>query len=168
MNIDEAIKHCLDVAKENDKLCKRFDDASGYTRSGNKDIRTTDAKKCEKCAEEHRQLAEWLKELKELREQTRWIPVRERLPYIDTAVLVDDGVDRFVAWYVKNKFDEGWDSYDGSYNPTMSIKAWMPLPQPYNKTESEEDEINEELLMTDKTKIIHMLENILEYMKESD
>lgn len=27
--------------------------------------------KCEKCADEHRQLAEWLKELKQLREQTR-------------------------------------------------------------------------------------------------
>ncbi len=28
----------------------------------------------------HRQLAEWLKELKRLREQTGWIPVSERLP----------------------------------------------------------------------------------------
>lgn len=29
-----------------------------------------------------RQLAEWLKELKQLREQTRWIPVSEGLPNI--------------------------------------------------------------------------------------
>ena len=70
MTIDEAIQHCEEVAKEQDKLCKRYDDASGYTRSHNEDIRTTDAKKCAECAEEHRQLAEWLKELKALKEQT--------------------------------------------------------------------------------------------------
>ena len=69
MTIDEAIKIAEEEAKEQDKLCKRYDDASGYTRSHNEDIRTTDAKRCEKCAEEHRQLAEWLKELKQLRKQ---------------------------------------------------------------------------------------------------
>ena len=41
MTIDEAIKHAEEVAEE---------------------------KLCEKCGEEHRQLAEWLKELKQLRE----------------------------------------------------------------------------------------------------
>ena len=64
MILDEAIQHCEEVAKEQDKLCKRYDDASGYTRSHNEDIRTTDAKKCAECAEEHRQLAEWLKDYK--------------------------------------------------------------------------------------------------------
>ena len=44
MTIEEAIVHCEEVAKEQDKLCKRYDDASGYTRSHNEDIRTTDAK----------------------------------------------------------------------------------------------------------------------------
>lgn len=68
VTIDEAIKHAEEVAEEQDKLCKRYDDASGYTRSHNEDIRTTDAKKCVECAEEHRQLAEWLKELKRFRE----------------------------------------------------------------------------------------------------
>lgn len=69
MTIDEAIKSAEEEAKEQDKLCKRYDDASGYTRSHNKDIRTTDAKRCEECAEDHRQLAEWLKELKAHREK---------------------------------------------------------------------------------------------------
>lgn len=69
VTIDEAIKHAEEVAEEQDKLCKRYDDASGYTRSHNEDIRTTNAKKCVECAEEHRQLAEWLKELKELRKR---------------------------------------------------------------------------------------------------
>lgn len=45
MTIDEAIKHCEEVA-------------DGMTEQG----------KCEECAAEHRQLAEWLKELKNARE----------------------------------------------------------------------------------------------------
>ena len=68
MTLDEAIKHCEEVAEEQDKLCKRYDDASGYSRSHNEAIRTTDAKRCEECASEHRQLAEWLRELKIHRE----------------------------------------------------------------------------------------------------
>ena len=69
MILDEAIKHAEEVAVEQDKLCKRYDDASGYTRSHNEAIRTTDAKRCEECADEHRQLAEWLKDYKRLKEQ---------------------------------------------------------------------------------------------------
>lgn len=46
MTLDEAIKHCEEVAD--------------YDCYGEKQL---------KCAEEHRQLAEWLKELKRLREQ---------------------------------------------------------------------------------------------------
>ena len=47
MTIDEAIKHAEEVAS------RLFDDRVH----------------CIKCAEEHQQLAEWLKELKQLREQ---------------------------------------------------------------------------------------------------
>lgn len=64
MTLDGAIKHADEVAEEQDKLCKRYDDASGYSRSHNESIRVADAKWCERCAKEHRQLAEWLKELK--------------------------------------------------------------------------------------------------------
>jgi len=67
MTIDEAIEHYKAAAEEQDKLCKRYDDASGYSRSRNEAIRTTDAKRCEKCAEEYRQLVAWLKELKDAR-----------------------------------------------------------------------------------------------------
>lgn len=69
IEIDEAIAHAEDVAKEQDKLSKRYDDASGYSRSHNDDIRTSEAKECERCAEDHRQLAEWLRELKAYREK---------------------------------------------------------------------------------------------------
>ena len=67
MSLDEAIKHAKEVASEQERLMSRYDAASGYNRSGNEAIRTESAKKCEKCAEEHRQLAIWLRELKERR-----------------------------------------------------------------------------------------------------
>lgn len=54
MTLDEAIKHAEEVAIEQDKLCKRYDDASGYSRSHNEAIRTTDAKRCEECAAANR------------------------------------------------------------------------------------------------------------------
>ena len=50
-SLDEAIKHCNEVAE-------RLEGKNGYAY--------TDAT-CEECAKEHRQLAEWLKELKESR-----------------------------------------------------------------------------------------------------
>jgi hypothetical protein len=51
MTIDEAIRHCEEVAEKQDKLCE---------------ISVTERAKEQnsKCAEDHRQLAEWLKELK--------------------------------------------------------------------------------------------------------
>lgn len=55
MSLDEAIKHAEEVAEENQAI---VDSCDYYGEN---------MAKCEKCAEEHRQLAEWLKELKELR-----------------------------------------------------------------------------------------------------
>ena len=56
MSLDEAIKHCEEVAEEKEwqayKSLSRTDDE----RMG-----------CLECAEEHRQLAEWLRELKKYR-----------------------------------------------------------------------------------------------------
>ena len=68
MTIDEAIKHCEEVAHQNEILMKRYDDASGYNRSHNEKIRTNGAKGCEQLISLYRQLAEWLRELKVVRE----------------------------------------------------------------------------------------------------
>lgn len=133
MTLEEAIKHAEEVAEEQDRLCKRYDDASGYTRSHNEDIRTTDAKKCVECAKEHRQLAEWLKELKQLREQTRWIPVSERLPEIHKEVIVTD-IETSDAYQSRYIGDGHWECDNGLFK--NRIIAWMPLPEPY-KAESE-------------------------------
>lgn len=72
MTIDEAIKHAEEVAEEKENEAQDLE----YFKLDWK----YEAKQCSKCAKEHRQLAEWLKELKQLREQTRWVPVSDGLP----------------------------------------------------------------------------------------
>ena len=59
MTIDEAIKHCEEVAEANDKgLYDAI--ALGGAKFTQKEIDD-----CQQCAADHRQLAEWLTELKE-------------------------------------------------------------------------------------------------------
>ncbi len=152
MTIDEAIEHAEEVEKENRKLSKRYDDASGYSRSGNKDIRTNDAKKCEKCAEEHRQLADWLKDYKRLLEQesqTEWIPIEKKLPDMGIEVLVSDechniskaifkGYKDSTYWISEVEVTENhpiWQYEMGSIS-SEHPEAWMPLPKEYKKSET--------------------------------
>lgn len=57
MTLDEAIKHAEEVAEENEKFCFKKNGKGGYF---NEDTDWDN----KKCAAEHRQLAEWLEELK--------------------------------------------------------------------------------------------------------
>jgi len=63
MTLDEAIKHAEEVAEKNERRAESV---------RNRPISSADfyheEESCSKCAEEHRQLAEWLKELKTSRE----------------------------------------------------------------------------------------------------
>lgn len=63
MNLDEAIKHCEEVMVENLEKTK--------DRNASDPI----AINCFECADEHRQLAEWLRDYKRLKEQTEitWV-----------------------------------------------------------------------------------------------
>lgn len=63
MTLDEAIKHCLEVAENNETKALRI----GRQYEGT--LLDREAKECRECAADHRQLAEWLQELKEMREQ---------------------------------------------------------------------------------------------------
>jgi hypothetical protein len=58
MTIDEAIKHAEEVAEEKEGQAWEAQLQEEYGM----------IKPCKECAEEHRQLAEWLKELKMYRE----------------------------------------------------------------------------------------------------
>lgn len=60
-DIDEAIRHCEEVAEENERKA----DALPYDHP---------LLECVKCAEEHRHLAEWLRELKRLRINFNHLP----------------------------------------------------------------------------------------------
>lgn len=56
LTLDEAIKHCLEVAENNEQF------ASGKWIGSEGEA---NRQECEQCAADHRQLAEWLMELKE-------------------------------------------------------------------------------------------------------
>jgi hypothetical protein len=57
MTLEEAIRHCEEVTIEQDKLCKANDDFN------------ISQPRWRECANEHRQLAEWLSNYKRLLEQ---------------------------------------------------------------------------------------------------
>ena len=57
MSLDEAIKHAEEVAESKRK----------QVENGEWEKDSLTERDCLECADEHRQLAEWLKELKELR-----------------------------------------------------------------------------------------------------
>lgn len=142
MTLEEAIKHAEEIADGHDRI---------------KQIKAVTLEEC-KCASEHRQLAEWLKELKQLREQTRWIPVKwheitdeerkendypkEWACYFDS-IMPYDGQRILIttkSGYVE--LDECYSddgqtlSLDSGYDWVDDVIAWMPLPKPH-KAESE-------------------------------
>lgn len=71
MTLDEAIKHCEEVAEEQKKAAKEWHENQvrkcELIRFAEMDY--THENECKECASDHKQLAEWLKELKRLREQ---------------------------------------------------------------------------------------------------
>ena len=76
MTLDEAIKHAEEVAEEQENKAKVL----------NGDFYQSRRNTCFECAKEHRQLAEWLKELKKLKEKAKPQIVR----YIDDERFEDD------------------------------------------------------------------------------
>ena len=62
MTLEEAIKHAEEVAETNDHLANQYSN-----KNQNHPVEKWDS--CERCAAEHRQLAEWLKELKSVHDE---------------------------------------------------------------------------------------------------
>lgn len=109
-----------------------------------------------------KELAEWLKELKRLRELTRWIPVSERSPEDLEPVNITWVNHNPESYYadIKDKpftatgvyFNGQWywwstlctdilaeysHNYDDIIDDDIEITAWQPLPESY-KAESED------------------------------
>lgn len=139
MTINETIKYAEKVAEEQEKLCKRYPNAVGYTH-------------WLEYAEKHRQLAEWLNELKRLREQTRWIPVNQPPKasgrYIVTMHFFDNDFVEMANYstdlHTVDKYDfpkhkAGWYNDDSEYGhyELDDIVAWMPRPEPYKASSIE-------------------------------
>lgn len=139
MEIDEAIIRAEEVAEINEE------DAKAWTRDGwqsafkkltpekeaeLKANRVILADNCAKCAEEYRQLAEWLKELKRLREQgsknvwrskplprathclvaIKWAPDDIEVTEADTTFLLKEHSERIIAWMPLPDPPKGGDS----------------------------------------------------------
>lgn len=80
--------------------------------------------------EEYQKMA---KELAELRQQNRWIPVSERLPDYEEEVLITNG--KYVTiderYFLENT--EDGEAYTWDINGWADVVAWMPLPEPYKE-----------------------------------
>lgn len=110
MTLEEAIEH---AEKEVAKLEQKCEDS---------------------CAQDHRQLASWLKQLKD-----PWIPITERLPETGDYILIS--FDNFslpdIGRYEVNE-DGGGAFYPGDEDVSYAsvgviVNAWMPLPKPYRQ-----------------------------------
>lgn len=88
MEIDEAIKACIEAAEEREGMC-RVNKVMG-TESYNDELM--------KCAVELRQVAEWLKELKERREIMDFIDSNVRVIETNDGVMIRFGGGNVCEW----------------------------------------------------------------------
>ena len=98
MTIDEAISHAREVAeihRNNDKLNKTLGKRSPYYNTD-----------CIKCAKEHEQLAEWLKELKDYRDKNKMV-VRVDVENMDS---VKDKIDE-LSKYAESQYNRAIDDF---------------------------------------------------------
>ena len=69
MTLDEAIKHAEEMAELNEECARIYNEQGDVIASCS----------CKECAEEHRQLAEWLRELKEYRDDCDYKTLKIKL-----------------------------------------------------------------------------------------
>ena len=99
---------------------------------------------CEECQKEHRQLADWLEELKSLREKSKWIPCSERLPENDIKEVLVWFEFRYGAYNrpyqtigISYTYKGKWRGLINGESEWKDLKviAWMPLQEPYKEDE---------------------------------
>ena len=134
MTIDEAIKHCEEVASGCVWEAMKCDESDGYESHVMAESLN--------CAADHRQLAEWLTELKERREADtqlvdRWISCKDKMPEDNTIVLFvyvsENGIKSVHYGYhhtIKG-FGSSWAKPSGGWQYCDDeVKYWQPLPEP--------------------------------------
>lgn len=134
MTLDEAIQHCEITAKSNEKL------AEFYYKDSSKNQKSGDA--CQECATEHRQLAEWLRELKIYKEQEPCEDAISRQAVLDLC----DKKTRYdipYEYYEGKKYVRGWNE-----GKIINFTQLMQLPSviPQSKTELCEDAISRQMV----------------------
>lgn len=135
ISLDEAIKRAEEIAEENQRVVDTgivFDDVTiDMLYCDDTEVIEEHLANYQRCADEHKQLAEWLKELKQLREQTRGIPVSERPPENGKEVFIYMDQSPYLATYEDGEWQTDTFTIDPEYEPT----TWWELPKPY-KAES--------------------------------
>ena len=81
LSIEQAIQHCEEKAKELRAEADMYYKSLIYSND------TADS--CLECAKEHEQLAEWLTELKEVREVVNEFTSTHKRPYTDKSVRIE-------------------------------------------------------------------------------
>lgn len=99
MTIDELITYCEEKEHNHRLSCKRYDDASGYTRSKDKNIRTACAIREEKYADYYKEISATMRKYqKQERALDKIITEIKQLPITDTAIkLVEAVIDKYKA-----------------------------------------------------------------------
>ena len=114
MTLEEGIIHAEDVARMNHEAAKHLTDEH-----------PTQAEKCEACAAEHRQLAEWLKELKAYRENTCGDAISRQA--------VIDLMRGLTRWCVRSE-DGKWKNVGLLYDDVMFGIDRLPSVTPQQRT----------------------------------
>lgn len=123
MTLDEAIIHCEEVAEEQEKLC-RVNDSFNISQP-----------KWRECGKEHRQLAEWLKELKRLREQA---PCEDAISRAETVQFLENHSNDFEDVKVRMAFKAASSLVNNPQNlptvqPKYNTSEWCTDCGEYNK-----------------------------------
>ena len=125
MDLDEAIQHCEEVADEKEEDAILYHNCATYKQNlYEKGLAENTEKECRACAEEHRQLAEWLKELKAYREQSGDAISRQ-------AVL--DLMRGLTRWCVRSE-DGKWNNVGLFYDDVMFGIDRLPSVTPQQRT----------------------------------